>query len=334
MRTKIGPFIALLFLAVLLGALPVQAEEAAQEADNAPAGDSLTKGRFNLAYAPPFGFRPDARVENYARFGFITAQGQVEGFDKNMYGAIFGLQLAKEDVFAFLVQIKYENIKQDLSYQVCQGEVSDCMVKTQNMKDSNTRIDITPKYRFLNRERIWGSVSLTGAFPISAREGEPPIYEVSPGMQWYFDAVPEWFGIELDLQYLLDITDPDEPAYVPGYKYAPQDNEELTHGVFGRVNFLLKIKQIAYINLQVDDTVWFRDIDEAVARALARNEMDITTEAERLNLMYYATHQLDARAGLHIIYKRFEGGLGAVVPITQRERRQDWGVNADMRVTF
>ncbi|RJO67891.1 MAG: hypothetical protein C4523_08220 [Myxococcales bacterium] len=297
---------------------------------------------FNSKYAAPFGQMPDARVENYVRFSYLTEQGKIEGVDKPVHGGYFAIQLAMEDAFSFELATIWKRMEE--SYTTAPAGCTDaaCQVERRNNAGSSTEILLTPKYRFLNLDWVWGSVSATGRFPLQTQFNQTKRYGVEPGFQFYFDT-GAWFGVEMDVEYLLHITDPEESPYAPGYVYAPQDDEQLIHGIYARANFLLKIIGVHFVNLQAEDTFWLRDFSGSRTAGLSREDelrqmlahaKEPLTENDKVDLTYFAKHQLNVGGGYRVNLKVFEGGIGGWYGITDSDKRQPWGVNLDTRFTF
>ena len=301
---------------------------------------SLWAADFNAKYAAPFGVRPDARVENTVRFSYFTEQGKVQRIDKPVHGGIFGLQLAMEDSFGFEISTVWRRMEENFTTEnvekPCSERGQECFTEYRDFSGSGVVIGLTPKYRYLNLEWLWASVSLTGNFPLANLPDESRSYEIDPGLQFYFDT-GDWVGIELDLAYLLHINDPEEIPYAPGYESAPQDDEQLVSGLYGRANFLLKIIGRHFVGLQVEDTVWLHTLDELreeeIVKRVQRIE-PVKTEKDRVDLTFYSNHRLNVGGGYRVNLGVFEGGVGGFAAVTDRDKRQGWGVNADTRFTF
>ncbi len=293
---------------------------------------------FNNQYSAPFGFRTDARVENAVKFGYFTEQGTVKGVNKGTHGGIFDLQLAFEDSFGFALQTIWRNSVEEVTLSRCSGSVAECQEVVENYGNNSVTIGLTPKYRFLNLDWVWGSAAIQAYFPIATKPDELRVYEVDPGVQFYFNT-GDWFAVEVDASFLMNISDPEEAELIPGTTVIPEDDEEFIGGVYARVNFLLKILGQHFIGLQVEDTAWFRDLSAAreqnVLNILSyRAGAEADTNSEKLDMAYFANHQLNVGGGYRVNLGVFEGGVGGFMALTQRERRQNWGVNADVAFTF
>lgn len=296
---------------------------------------------FDKSYAAPFGFRADARMESYAHFGFRYENGDVACIGQDVFGGIFALQLGVQDKFAFEIQTTWRRIEE--SYQTPDYDKTNNgyelnLIENRSYSNSAAEIRLTPKYRFLHLDWLWMSASLTAGFPIITEPNFAQVYEVSPGIQAYFDVSKDWFGIELNVNYLMEIVDPEDTP-----KGVPQPSTEVVSGLFARANFLLKLYKIVYISAQIEDTIWFRDIGasesgmhprEAEIKAMLRHLEDIRIHEDRVDMRYYANHKLDAGGGVRVIYKFWEAGIGATGAITQQDRRQNFGIVVDSRFRF
>jgi hypothetical protein len=324
-----NPRIALVPVLVLMACIWAGAASAADE----PAS-------FNNVYSPPFGSRPDVRVENAARFSYFTQQGAVEGVDKAVHGGIFSLNLAMEDRFGFELKTIWARQEEDVAFVTCGGDAADCQSEGQYFSGSQVTIGLTPQYKFLNKDWVWGAVALEVLFPLQTGLNPAKLYEINPGFQFYFDT-GDWFGVELDVAMLMTVADPPETPYVPGYKFAPDDNEVFVAGAYARANFLLKIIGQHFINLQVEDNIYLHQLEgsreQTVARMVGRDprgEYQPTRVQDYVDMAFYSNHRLDVGAGYRVNLKIFEGGVGAFVAITDRDKRQGWGMQVDTRFTF
>lgn len=303
------------------------------------------KADFNMKYAPPFGTATDARVENGVRISYFTEQGTIKGqvgngaevdVDKGVHGGIFSLNLAMEDTFGFELKTIWRRDREDTSFLECMGKVSDCQTNSQTFAGSQVVIGLTPKYRFFQNDWFWGSVSLEVLFPINTGITSTKTYYITPGLQFYFDT-GEWFGVEVDTSFLMAVADPEESPYVPGSNEIPDDDEKFIAGAYARVNFLLKIIGQHFIGLQVDETYWFHSMDsgrEAQVRQFVSREVNATTTQDLVDLAFFSNNQLNIGGGYRVNLKIFEGGVGAFVAVTDRDKRPGWGVSVDSRFTF
>ena len=313
-------------------------------------GTTAHAADFNPKYAPPFGNRVDARIENTFRASYLYGHGDIEGDYKGYHGGIFGLSLGWEDSFSFDIASTWKVFA--LTYE------NDCLDKNGNrdpecspyiLKDNgqtNVVIGLTPKYRFFDQSWDWGSIWMSFAinvnFPIRVAKWQSQLYEVNPGLQFYFD-LGKWFGIELDDQFLLTINDPDEKPHQPGSGSHPDDDRSVVLGNYVRLNLLLKILSQHFLCAYIEDTEWFRSVDGAREQEVRRlvkghdekgNKILPQSEKDKLDMMFFANHQVNVGGGYRVNLKVAELGVGAWGAVVQTDRRQQWGLDTDIRFTF
>ncbi len=307
------------------------------------------KQTFNSMYAPPFGSAPNARVENAVRFSLFNEYGEVENIAKPTFGGIFSLELAMEDSFSFELKTNLSSTRQKVvtyrcsdgttvvqdSYDstICGGEA----VESSNFQATQVTIGLTPKYRFLNTDMFWGSFAIDFEIPLSKSYREGQVYELNPGLQFYFN-LAQWFGMELDAAYLFNVVDPQ--AIGSDTTAAGEDVKEdrkLVHGAYARLNLLFRIVGVHFLGIQIEDTYYFHTMDsqrKEDIRQILRNQAGITSLKDQVDLRYYANHLLNIGGGYHWNVGFYEGGLGFFVAVTQRDRREQWGMTLDTRFTF
>jgi|GEM_PF-6962030 len=299
---------------------------------------------FNNKYAAPFGTEPDVRVENEVRFSYFTKQGAISGLaagqnvdiDKPAHGGVFAIQLAMEDFVSFELKTIWTRIAEKSTFYSCAGSDRDCALEKTSYADSNIVIGLTPKYRFLTNDWFWGTVSLEVLFPLSTGKSQTKDYLINPGLQMFFDT-GDWFGIEVDTSLLMAVADPESDEQTDVVQVPTDNDRKFIAGIFARVNFLLKLYNRHFINLQIDDTAWFHELDSErneYVRRIISGERELTTEQDRFDKTYFSNHQLNVGLGYRVNLSIFEAGFGGWVAVTDRDRRQDWGLNLDTRFTF
>lgn len=286
---------------------------------------------FNKIYAPPLGTRSNARLENATQFGFLYESGEVEKIDRETLGAVFSLQLASEDWIGLEIKTVWRRTAEEFESEEAVTSEGMSKVKNTDTNGSEIVIGLTPKYRFLNLDWVWGQASVELNFPLSARYKETEIIELAPGMQWYFDAVKEWFGVEVDAAYLVNFMVADENEIRP----EKEDATNYISGAYARLNLLLKIKRIVYIGATVEDTIWFYTPgDDVRTKALVSHKRPIVTEEDKLDVRYSANHRLNAGGSVTVNLGVFEASVGGWRAVTQADQRQNFGTSLDFRFTF
>lgn len=287
----------------------------------------------NDTYAPPFGHRPDARIENLARFSYFTEQGKVHGVDKSTHGGVFSLTLAAEDVFGFELKTLWSRQDERVTYLTCAGETKDCQYEGQFLSGSQVVIGLVPQYRFLNKDWVWGSVTLETLFPLQTGTNPAKFYEINPGLQFYFNTC-RWFGVELNAGALMTVMDPPDSDELAAIN---QDETRFVAGVNARLNLLFKIIGQHFLNVQIEDNIYFHQLEGAREQTVAQlvgRQIKPGIPQDYFDMAFYSNHRLDVGGGYRVNLKVFEGGAGAFVAITDRDKRAGWGVQVDGRFTF
>jgi len=298
---------------------------------------------YNGKYAAPFGSSmPDVRVENGVRFSYFTNQGEVEGVDRGEHGAILGFSIAQEDFLGLEISSQWAHHKETISIldASCQGQGDQCVTERESYLGNMVTLAFVPKYRIATLDWFWATTSVALKLPLDLQNNDLQLYELDPGFQFYFIATP-WLGIELDLNYMMHITDPEDLNYESDVEKEESQKRgtdtDFFSAFYARANFVFKPAVHHYLMLFAESEIWFHSVDDE--RTLELKDMihhisQPQTNDDVNDLRYYANRKVNLGGGYRANVGPMEAGVGAWGAVTQTDRRHNWGIDVDLRLTF
>ncbi len=299
---------------------------------------------FNEKYAAPFGNMPDIRVENSVRFTYFTNQGDAHGVSQRQHGALLGLMLAREDVFGLEINTEWKRHTESITLlqSDCQGEGRTCELERESGANNQVTLGFVPKYRIATLDWFWVNFSVALKIPLDIHKRNVQLWEVDPGFQFYFLAT-DWLGIELDLNYMMHITDPEDEAFAPDpsktvdVEAIKDDDEKFYSGMYSRANFVFKPARHHYLMLFAEGTFWFHSVDserENQLKQFVQHKQEPKYAVDFDDLRYYANHAINIGGGYRANVGPMEAGIGGYGAVTEIDRRPTWGITSDLRFTF